>query len=147
MKNVPHSLIAFTSLLVLLLPVWVFASQPIDFSDAKTVEELILNKSWACEMIDNYGESVGAWKFNSVSRNKVKGSVEVPHLPICNSDILKGKLKKNILKYNAPNGTPCREVKGVLKFEYDENNEAKATGTYKIGGTHKGGSYICKLMN
>ncbi len=129
------------------IPAIVFSSTPIDFSNTSTVNELILNKTWACEMVDNYGESVGVWKFRSVKGNKVKGSVEVPHLPICNSDTLKGKLKKNILKYNAPINNSCRGVNGTLMFDYDENNQVKAIGKYKIGGTHKGGSYVCEMQN
>ena len=147
MNNISYKSIIISTLLLIYIPSNVSSSSPIDFSDSNTVNTLILNKTWACKMVDNYGESVGVWKFKSVKGNKVKGSIEVPHLPICNTDTLKGKLKKNILKYNASINNSCREVNGVLAFTYDENNQAKATGKYKIGGTHKGGSYVCELEN
>ncbi len=147
MRSIPNELMVILTILTTCLPIGAHSSTPIDFSDINTVNELILNKIWSCKMVDNYGESVGVWKFKSVKGNKVRGSIEVPHLPICNTDTLKGKLKKNILKYNASINNSCREVNGVLKFDYDDNNQVKATGKYKIGGTHKGGSYVCELQN
>ena len=97
-------------------------------------------------MVDAYGEGIGVYQFNSVNLNKVKGSVKVPRLPVCDSNSLKGKLKKNRLKYRAPNGTPCREVNGFLEFNYNDADDVEATGSYGIGGTHKRGSYVCSMQ-
>jgi len=124
-----------------------YAQDEVDFSDPETVEQLITGKTWHCKMVDAYGESTGIYTFKSVSGKKVKGSVRVPHLPVCDSDILKGKLKKNKLKYMAPNGTPCREVNGNFEFNITESGEVEAKGTYGIGGTHKRGSYVCSMQN
>ena len=121
------------------------AQEKSDFSDSETVEKLISGKTWHCKMVDAYGESTGIYTFKSVNGKKVKGSVKVPHLPVCDSDALKGKLKKNKMKYMAPNLTPCREVNGNFEFNVTESGEVEAIGTYGIGGTHKRGSYKCSL--
>jgi len=133
-------------LIILVCPTTLLSKQEVNFSDAATVEKLITGKSWNCKMVDAYGESIAIYKFNEVNRNKVKGSVKVPHLPVCDSDVLKGKLKKNRLKYMAPNGTPCREVNGFFVFSYNDSGKVEATGSYGIGGTHKRGSYVCSMQ-
>lgn len=128
-----------------MLPFAVFSNQEIDFSDKKTIEDLISGKTWNCNMIDAYGESVGIYTFNTTKGSKVKGSIKVSHIPACDSSMLKAKLKKNVMKYRAPNGTPCREVNGILKFSINDVGMVEAIGTYAIGGTHKRGSNTCNI--
>ena len=141
MRNIIYILVAT----FLLCPLTALSNEKINFSDPNTVEQLISGKTWDCKMIDAYGESTGELTFKTVKGNKVKGSIKVPHLPVCDSDRLKGKLKKNKLKYMAPNGTPCREVNGYLDFFTTDAGDIEATGTYGVGGTHKRGSYVCHL--
>lgn len=146
MKNFLHYLIQSIIFAVLLLPIIALSQDEINFSDSDTVAELIAGKTWRCKMVDAYGESTGEYTFKSVNGNKVKGTLKVPHIPVCDSDVLKGKLKKNRLKYRAPNGTACREVNGMFEFDYNQTGEIEATGSYSIGGTHKRGTYVCRIM-
>ena len=146
MENFVQRLVVLIVVGLFVYPIAVFSNQEIDFSNETTVAELIAGKTWRCKMVDAYGESTGEYTFKSVNGNKVKGTLKVPHIPVCDSDVLKGKLKKNRLKYRAPNGTACREVNGMFEFEYNQTGEIEATGSYSIGGTHKRGTYVCRIM-
>ncbi|MFK8028476.1 MAG: hypothetical protein AB8C40_10500 [Gammaproteobacteria bacterium] len=146
MKLNIQSISAKLIFIFIMFPFAVFSNQEINFSNEKTINDLISEKTWDCNMIDAYGESVGIYKFNTAKGNKVEGSIKVPHIPACNSSVLKGTLKKNIMKYRAPNGTPCREVNGVLKFSINDAGTIEAIGTYAIGGTHKRGSNVCTMQ-
>lgn len=146
MKNCFHRLVILIAVGIFVYPIAVFSNQEIDFSNESTVAELIAGKTWRCKMVDAYGESTGEYAFKSVKGNKVKGTLRVPHIPVCDSDVLKGKLKNNRLKYRAPNGTACREVNGMLEFGYNHKGELEAMGSYSIGGTHKRGTYVCSIM-
>ena len=119
------------------------ANQNIDFSNEAEAKKILLGNSWACLMVDTHGKGPGIWTFTSVEGNTVKGNIVIPQYKTCNSDVLKGKLKGNILKYRASAMAQCISVNGILKF-YQDNNVLKAEGTYIYGGQRVAGSYTCE---
>ena len=120
------------------------ANQKIDFSNEETAKEILLGKTWTCQMIDTHGEGPGMWTFSSVQGNKVKGNIVIPQYKTCNSDMLKGKLKKDVLTYHANSMAQCVSVDGMLKFFRDDNGLVKAKGTYVYGGQRVVGIYTCE---
>ncbi len=119
------------------------ANQKIDFSNEEEAKKILLDKSWTCLMVDNHGKGPGIWTFTSVEGSIVTGNIVIPQYKTCNSDVLKGKLKGNILKYKASTMAQCIAVNGILKF-YREDDVLKADGTYVYGGQRVAGTYTCE---
>ena len=129
-------------ILVALMSVSV-ASQKIDLNNEVEAKKILLGKSWTCLMVDTHGKGPGIWTFTSVEGDTVKGNIVIPQYKTCNSDVLKGKLKGNILKYRAAAMAQCISVNGILKF-FHEDDVLKAEGTYIYGGQRVAGRYTCE---
>ncbi len=124
------------------------ASQTIDFSNKNIARYTLLDKTWACNMVDSLGKGQGYWTFNSVNGVRVKGKIEIPQYIACSSDTLKGTLKGNTLKYTSrSNHSSCVSINGVFNFFHDEKGELKAKSNYTYGGTRRRGTYSCEQLN
>ena len=113
-----------------------FAEQQIDFSDENFAKETLLNVTWNCTVSDEYYTGPTTWKFEEIKGKKVRG-----YTLWCNEKaVVKGKLKKNILKYTliTPGKGNCN-TSGSFEFSIDEDDFVLAKGSYRYTGADVSG--------
>ena len=121
------------TLLVGLLITNLSVAEEISFSDEELAKEVLPSKTWICLMDDDqFGEFETRWTFTHIKGNKVKAKILFDEYKACNTDSMKGKLKKNVLKFNQGYSGSCYSFVGTLKFFRDESNQIKAKGNYRI---------------
>ena len=135
-------LLSFVFILTVLLFSNVSLSEEIDFSDEALAKEIV-EGHWTCEMVDKYAGGPTPWQFEVTGR-KVKGkhlNAWCPKRP----GPIKGKLKKNIMKFSVARPEPCSKIAGTLEFTRDENGIVKAKGKYRFTDVERGvtGTLYC----
>ncbi|MGI9227814.1 MAG: hypothetical protein ACR2PU_03385, partial [Gammaproteobacteria bacterium] len=107
----------------------ILLSEEINFSDEALAKEIV-GGHWTCEMVDKYAGGPTPWEFEVTGR-KVKGKHLNAWCPSKPGPI-KGKLKKNIMKFSVARPEPCTKIAGSLKFTKDENGIVTAKGKYRF---------------
>lgn len=132
--------------ILLLLTAISYAKEAIDLTDGNVAKDLLLNKTWTCHMVDGHGKTDGHWTFSSVEGNKVKGKIVIDQYMACSSDLMKGKIKNNTLKYfGRVNHSSCNAFNGNMSFYKNDSGEIIADGIYTYGGLRFRGTYTCEL--
>ena len=143
--NIPSYLspIIFTIFLSLLVAIQItnhaYAENIIDLSD-KTY------RIWECQMSDKYFTGVVLFFFNKVNGAKLKGETTWCLAQYGENATLKGKFKKDTLKFNvlvSGSSYQCPNISGAIKFSRDPQNKMVAKGSYS--SQYQRGKMTCRV--
>ena len=134
----------------------VIAEGKVNFSDASTAKEILLDKKWECGLGDNSGwGGQSVWNFEEINGNKVKGTVNLEYCGGASSTgttssrsdaELIGKLKKDTLKFTVKiNQGSCVNFSGKLQFVREDATSYRADGRFNRNhhGTPFRGTLFC----
>ena len=122
------------------LSYFTYADQEIDFSDETIAKDILLDKTWSCYVFDITDPGYVKWRFEKVNGNKVHGSTYSGYCP--GAGILRGKLKKNTLKYSVQAPLPCDNKQGQLKFS---NNRFEGVYRHTSGAFGRTTKIVCEV--
>ena len=152
-KAIAFSLLFFSTSII-------SAEEQINFKDAATAKNILLDTRWECGLGDGSGwGGQSVWNFEEINGNKVTGTVNLEYCrgydatgtTISRTDAkLKGKLKKDTLKFTAVvNQGPCVTFSGKLKFVREDATSYRADGIFsrKYQGNNYKGTLFCYVRN
>ncbi|MEM7402179.1 MAG: hypothetical protein AAF304_09555 [Pseudomonadota bacterium] len=116
-----------------------FAEGPIDLTE-------ISAKVWDCSSSDQYFTGVIRFYFKEVNGKKIKGETTWCFPQRGKNSILKGKLKKDTLKFSVSvegAAADCPNISGKMKFTRDTNGKLTAKGGYS--SQYQRGKMDCKV--
>ena len=101
---------------------------------------MLTGQSITCEVKGGYVNGTATWIFTSIENNKLKGELDFHAMPGCSTNDLKGKLKKNRVKFfgNVKPNLCWGSISGYLDFFKGSDGNLEAEGFFRTTGPTKG---------